>query len=888
MSVITMSIDDNTINNINTSAISNTTNNISLNSLNLYDSTVLKNKMENRINIPVISKEQLQQQIELQKLQTQIIHTNQPITLSQNISLTQPSQPQIIKVIHVAQPAQTAPTQNVFIAGNPTISQSNIPNSQTLNISMTDNTKRRHSIPNIMEQDQEPSPNQPGPRRRSIQLNEIPLPTNPDAMAIDPKPVTQPTTVNITNTSPANSQPTIIAAAPAVAAPQQIRYIYGIPRAPSLPINNIVPVTMSPIQPLKTFPALPLSNFVVYLVNRIWYHQKPDCRNIAQPKYVELTKFVEEVLKITDLSLNTVLLALRYIYMLRQKCLSDQQILEWSMKDLISVHFMLANKFLSDDRYSNSVWASVCSKDLDEMNRLEKKSLEILQFNLNVHEDEFKSWEKSITNLGKELRQRMTTLQHERNLKKQQAELTALLNETMSNTNVIQKPLFNQTTPFSTLVVNNVPAIPINPGTATINIINTHPAATAAITQNPTTIITTNTQVAPTLATASLNLKFAPQPTNVAGVTNVARVVSAANPAQITSVGNVTSVAAIAQQNSIPINTVAVKRVIPTSPPKVSVTPMYVCNNKLVTSLPATATATGLTVVNPAVNTVGTFNANSIYPSPPLCRISNSQPTTTVLATPNFIGPATVTLVSTNGEVSNLNATRGINTLTSESSSNATIFTPQTVRTTTLVPANVNLSTNVTPTSQTGISTTSNNCQFLKHSLSSTSLSNLQQQQQQQQQSQYKANYNSPLSQHHLSSGSRLKTSNSAINLSSFKNNNVFKYQPQSIINHTATLNNLNELNLPINRIPTPINYSSPKKMRFSSGVTTSAPSAYIKKENVVGVPLLTTSPLNGIAQVQLPNVNGTGITQNNTIFKTTNTSDPSINLIPTHKPMFY
>ncbi|ORY42116.1 hypothetical protein LY90DRAFT_417923, partial [Neocallimastix californiae] len=151
---------------------------------------------------------------------------------------------------------------------------------------------------------------------------------------------------------------------------------------------------MSPIQPLKTFPALPLSNFVVYLVNRIWYHQKPDCRNIAQPKYVELTKFVEEVLKITDLSLNTVLLALRYIYMLRQKCLSDQQILEWSMKDLISVHFMLANKFLSDDRYSNSVWASVCSKDLDEMNRLEKKSLEILQFNLNVHEDEFKSWEK--------------------------------------------------------------------------------------------------------------------------------------------------------------------------------------------------------------------------------------------------------------------------------------------------------------------------------------------------------------------------------------------------------------------------------------------------------------------------------------------------------------
>ncbi|OUM59249.1 hypothetical protein PIROE2DRAFT_47262, partial [Piromyces sp. E2] len=82
--------------------------------------------------------------------------------------------------------------------------------------------------------------------------------------------------------------------------------------------------------------------------------------------------------------------------MLRQKCTTDQKILEWSLRDLISVHFMLANKFLSDDRYSNSVWASVTEKDLDEMNHLEKKSLEILQFNLNVHEDEFKIWEKSI------------------------------------------------------------------------------------------------------------------------------------------------------------------------------------------------------------------------------------------------------------------------------------------------------------------------------------------------------------------------------------------------------------------------------------------------------------------------------------------------------------
>jgi hypothetical protein len=822
MSVITMSIDDNTLENIST-----TTNNLSLNSLNSYDTTLLKNKMENRMNVPVISKEfqqqmEIQNQIKIQQSQTQTISIPQ-------ISLSQPPpQPQIIKVIHVAQPPlPPAPTQNVFI--NQVAQPANINTSQTLNIPVADTLKRRLSIPNILEQ----GPTQVQPRRLSIQLNEMPL-SNPDAMAIDPKPapVTQTTTT---------AQPAV------VAAPTQIRYIYGIPRAPSLPINNIVPTTMSPIQPMKTFPALPLSNFVVYLVNRIWYHGKPECRNTAQPKYAELTKFVEDVLKITDLSLNTVLLSLRYIYMLRQKCTTDQKILEWSLRDLISVHFMLANKFLSDDRYSNSVWASVTEKDLDEMNRLEKKSLEILQFNLNVHEDEFKNWEKSITNLGKDLRQRMTTLQQERNLKKQQAELTALLNETMSNTNVIKMPLFHQPQPISTLVVNNVPAIPIN-SAATINIING--PATAALTPN-SAIITSNTQVAPTLATSSLNLKFAPQPTNIANVA----VVNAVNPAQVATVANVTNVAAITQ-NPIPINTVTVKQAVPTSP-KVSVTPMYI------SSLPATSLpASGITVVNPT-NTVST---TSIYPSPP-----QFTPTNTVLATSNFVGPATVALVSNTGEVSTVNATPGVNTLTADTSSSA-IFTPQTVRTTTLIPTNVSTST---PTQNTAISVTTNNCRFLKHSLSSNSLKNLQQQAQQTQ-----VTYSSPLSQHHINNGSRLKTSNSALNLSSFKSN-VFKYQPQTIINQTATINNLNELNLPINRIPTPLNYSSPKKMRFSSSVTTSAPSVFIKKEANVGVTtVLTTSPLNGLSQIP--------VTANTALFKPPSVSEQTIKLVPTNKPMFY
>jgi len=824
MSVIAMSIDDNTLNNINSS-----TNSISLNSINICDSLLLKNKMENRINIP-----------------PQIIQpSTQPITLQPTISITQPAQQQIIKVIQVAQPPHNAPTapapaQNVYINSTAAAHPTSLVASQALNIPIANPIKRRLSIPNILDT-QGPSTSQ---RRLSIQLNEIPITnTNPDSMAIDPKPQPIHVTQNTTTTQHA-----------VVAAPTQIRYIYGIPRAPSLPINNIVPVTMSPIQPLKTFPALPLSNFVVYLVNRIWYHGKPECRNTAQPKYAELTKFVENVLKVTDLSLNTVLLSLRYIYMLRQKCVTDQNILEWSLRDLISVHFMLANKFLSDDRYSNSVWAEVTGKDLEEMNRLEKKSLEILQFNLNVREEDFKSWEKSISNLGKELRQRMTTLQQERNLKKQQAELCALLNETMSNTNIIKMPLFHQNSPsISTIVVNNVPAIPINPGAPTINIINGHPGA-ASITSNPT-IITTNTQVAPTLATSSLNLKFAPQTANIA-------VVNHANPTQVATVTNVANVAAITQ-NPIPLNAVTLKRAVSTSP-KVSITPMY-----LSSSTP------GLTVVNPT-SSVGTINTNSIYPSPPLCRISTTQPAAAVLANPNFVGPATVALVSTNGEVSSVNANPSINTLTTDTST-STLFAPQTIQTNTLISPNGNININ-TPTSTLNV--TSNNCRFLKHSLSSTSLKSLQQSQ---------ANYSSPLSQHHLTtvSGNRLKTSNSSISLSSFKNG-VFKNQSQNLINHTATINNLNELNLPINRIPTPLNYSSPKKMRFSTGVTTSASTVFIKEASV-GVPsILTTSPLNGITQVQLPVAANTTINQGTTIIKPDGMTEQTIKLIPTNKPMFY
>jgi len=825
MSVIAMSIDDNTLNNINSS-----TNSISLNSLNICDSLLLRNKMENRINIP-----------------HQIIQTStQPITLQPTISITQPAQQQIIKVIQVAQPphnAPTAPAQNVYLNSTATAHPSSITANQALNIPIANPIKRRLSIPNLLET-QGPSPSQP--RRLSIQLNEVPIPnTNPDSMAIDPKPQSVHVTQNTTTTQHA-----------VVAAPTQIHYIYGIPRAPSLPINNIVPVTMSPIQPLKAFPALPLSNFVVYLVNRIWYHGKPECRNTAQPKYAELTKFVENVLKVTDLSLNTVLLSLRYIYMLRQKCVTDQEILEWSLRDLISVHFMLANKFLSDDRYSNSVWAEVTGKDLDEMNGLEKKSLKILQFNLNVREEDFKSWEKSISNLGKELRQRMTTLQQERNLKKQHAELCALLNETMSNTNIIKMPLFHQNSPsISTIVVNNVPAIPINPGAPTINIINSHPGA-ASITSNPA-IITTNTQVAPTLAASSLNLKFAPQTANIA-------VVNTANPTQVATVTNVANVAAITQ-NPIPLNAVTLKRAVSTSP-KVSITPMY-----LSSSTP------GLTVVNPT-SSVGTINTNSIYPSPPLCRISTTQPAAAVLATPNFVGPATVALVSTNGEVSSVNANPSINTLTTDTST-STLFAPQTIQTNTLISPNGNININTANPAST-LNVTTNNCRFLKHSLSSTSLKSLQQSQ---------TNYNSPLSQHHLTtvSGNRLKTSNSSISLSSFKNG-VFKNQTQNMINHTATINNLNELNLPINRIPTPLNYSSPKKMRFSTGVTTSASTVFIKEASV-GVPsILTTSPLNGITQVQLPVAANTTINQGPTIIKSDGMTEQAIKLIPTNKPMFY
>jgi len=803
MSVIAMSIDDNTINNI-----TNSTNNISLNSLNICDTLLLKNKMD-RINIP----------------QPQIIQTTQPITLQPTISLAQPAQQQIIKVIQVAQPAPTGSAQNVFINSSVTAQPATI-TTQALNIPVANPMKRRLSIPNIVETQ---GPPQSQPRRLSIQLNEIPIAnTNPDSMAIDPKPQPVHVTQNTSTTQQA-----------VVAAPAQIHYIYGIPRAPSLPINNIVPVTMSPIQPLKTFPALPLSNFVVYLVNRIWYHGKPECRNTAQPKYAELTKFVEDVLKVTDLSLNTVLLSLRYIYLLRQKCVTDQQILEWSLRDLISVHFMLANKFLSDDRYSNSVWASVTEKDLDEMNQLEKKSLEILQFNLNVREEDFKNWEKSISNLGKDLRQRMTTLQQERNLKKQQAELCALLNETMSNTNIIKMPLFRQNSPsISTIVVNNIPAIPINPGAATINIINSHPGA-APITSNSATIITTNTQVAPTLATSSLNLKFAPQPANIA-------VVNATNPTQVATVTNVASVAAITQ-NPLPLNALTVKRAV-------SPSPMYL-----------STTTPGLTVVNPT-NNVGTINTNSIYPSPPLCRITTTQPTAAVLTNPSFVRPATVALVTPNGEVSTVNANPSINTLTTETST-STIFTPQTIHTNTLISTNT-----ANPTS--ALNVTTNNCRFLKHSFSSTSLKTLQQSQ---------PNYSSPLSQHHMNTvtGSRLKTSNSSISLSSFKNG-VFKNQSQNVINHTATINNLNELNLPINRMPTPLNYSSPKKMRFSTGVTTSTSTVLIK-EATVGVPsILTTSPLNGIAQIQLP------IANQGTIIKPDGITDETIKLIPTNKPMFY
>jgi len=129
------------------------------------------------------------------------------------------------------------------------------------------------------------------------------------------------------------------------------------------------------------------------------------CRGELKNNYSKLIDYVDHLLKITQISFSSVILALEYIYRLKEASQKPEGkfLNQWSYEEIIPIAFMMANKFVSDDRYSNTVWANVTNISLNHLNDLEMKGLVAISFRLYVSQSDYNNWIQLIKNVSRDL-----------------------------------------------------------------------------------------------------------------------------------------------------------------------------------------------------------------------------------------------------------------------------------------------------------------------------------------------------------------------------------------------------------------------------------------------------------------------------------------------------
>lgn len=102
-------------------------------------------------------------------------------------------------------------------------------------------------------------------------------------------------------------------------------------------------------------------------------------------------KWVSSMLSTTQVAQNVTLLALLFIYRLKQmnKNVRGKPGSEYR---LMTVALMLGNKFLDDNTYTNKTWAEVSGIAVQEIHLMEVEFLSNMRYNLFVTEEEWKAW----------------------------------------------------------------------------------------------------------------------------------------------------------------------------------------------------------------------------------------------------------------------------------------------------------------------------------------------------------------------------------------------------------------------------------------------------------------------------------------------------------------
>lgn len=147
-------------------------------------------------------------------------------------------------------------------------------------------------------------------------------------------------------------------------------------------------------QPTKNSSNVELADFASSVLLMIWYNAS---YNEASVQKQPFRQFCRNILSTMQVSSSVVILALKYISLVRQR--HSQTGETGSEYQLFVVSLMLASKFLDDSTYASRTWAQVSQIPIAELNRCEMEFLDAISYSLHVPELKYLEWLKYLEEL---------------------------------------------------------------------------------------------------------------------------------------------------------------------------------------------------------------------------------------------------------------------------------------------------------------------------------------------------------------------------------------------------------------------------------------------------------------------------------------------------------
>lgn len=137
---------------------------------------------------------------------------------------------------------------------------------------------------------------------------------------------------------------------------------------------------------------------IIYMIIKDW-NKTEKKRNCCS-----LNKFIIHIFRNIEISYNTLCLSLYYLFEIKRKIVNftyRNNMYLLCGRRMFIITLMISDKYLKDKPYKNILWAKMTKLKITDINIYEKETLEILDYDLYIHEDSFEYWKKGLDELIK-------------------------------------------------------------------------------------------------------------------------------------------------------------------------------------------------------------------------------------------------------------------------------------------------------------------------------------------------------------------------------------------------------------------------------------------------------------------------------------------------------